>query len=136
MEPTAASHLLSYRRLRMQLLDERGCIIKTREVIEHLHHLVLAEPAITKIASEIEPDPQPWGQSALHFSVRLIGSGEPALLKLNVPRDQLWWTRSLAQAYPELLPRVFAAGEGAGGTNLGWVLWERIRNGLYPGWQG
>src|SRR5262245_64015712 len=98
---------LNYERLHMEFLDERGCIIKTHDVVERLHHLVLAEPAITSIASEIAPDPQPWGQSALHFSVRLISSGEPALLKLNVPRDQLWWTRSLAQDYPALLPRVF-----------------------------
>jgi hypothetical protein len=120
----------------MQFLDERGCIIKTREVVEHLHHLLLAEPAITSVVSEIEPDPQVWGQSALHFSTRLIDSGEPALLKLNVGRDQLWWTRSLAQAYPELLPRVFATGEDVGGASLGWVLWERVRGGLYPGWEG
>ena len=83
----------------MQFLDQRGCVIKTREVVEHLHQLVLAEPAITSVVEEIEPDPQTWGQSALHFSTRLIGSGEPALLKLNVPRDQLWWTRSLAQTF-------------------------------------
>jgi hypothetical protein len=120
----------------MQFLDDRGCVVKTREVVEHLHHLVLSEPAITSVALEIEPAPQPWGQSALHFSVRLIGSGEPALLKVNVARDQLWWTRSLAQAYPELLPRVFTAGEHVGGESLGWILWERVRNGLHPGWAG
>jgi hypothetical protein len=120
----------------MQFLDERGCIIKTSDVVEHLHHLVIEEPAITSVASEIEPDPQPWGQSGLHFSARLIGSGEPALLKLNVGRDQLWWTRSLAQAYPELLPGVFATGERVGGESLGWILWERVRSGLHPGWAG
>jgi len=130
------SGLLSYEGLHMQILDERGCVVKTRDVVEHLYHLVLAEPAITSIAAEIAPDPQPWGQSALHFSVRLIGSGEPALLKLNVGRDQLWWTRSLTQAYPELLPCVFATGEHVGGASLGWVLWERVRSGLHPGWAG
>ena len=102
----------------MQLLDDRGCVVKTCEVVEHLHHLVLSEPAITSVALEIEPAPQPWGQSALHFSVRLIGSGEPALLKVNVARDQLWWTRSLAHAHPELLPRVFASGERVGTASL------------------
>ena len=120
----------------MQFLDARGCIVKTRDVMEHLHHLVLAEPAITSVASELALDPQPWGQSGLHFSARLLESGEPALLKVNVARDQLWWTCSLAHAYPELLPRVFAAGERVGIENLGWVLWERVRNGLHPGWAG
>jgi hypothetical protein len=120
----------------MQLLDERGCVIKTRDVVERLHQLVLAEPAIMRVAADVAPNPQPWGQSGLHFSARLIGSGEPALLKVNVPRDQLWWTHSLAQAYPDLLPRVFAAGERVGGESLGWVLWEQVRNGLHPGWAG
>jgi hypothetical protein len=120
----------------MRFLDERGCVIKTREVVERLYQLVLAEPAIGRVASEITPDPQPWGQSGLHFSARLIGSGAPALLKINVARDQLWWTRSLAHAFPDLLPRVFAAGEQVGGENLGWILWEPIRSGLHPGWAG
>jgi hypothetical protein len=120
----------------MQFLDARGCIIKTRDVVERLHDLVLAEPAITRVAAEVALDPQVWGQSGLHFSARLIGSGEPALLKVNVARDQLWWTRSLAQQYPELLPRVFATGDHIGGESLGWILWERVRNGLHPGWAG
>jgi hypothetical protein len=90
----------------MQFLDERGCVARTPEVVEHLYQLVLADPAIGRVAAEIAPDPQPWGQSGLHFSTRLIGSGEPALLKLNVARDQLWWTRSLAHAYPDLIPHV------------------------------
>jgi hypothetical protein len=120
----------------MQLLDASNCVIKTREVIEHLHRLVLADPAITSVVSEVEPDPQQWGQSALHFSARRIGSGEPVLLKVNVARDQLWWTRNLAQVYPELLPQVFATGEHVGDAQLGWVLWERVQGGLYPGWQG
>jgi hypothetical protein len=120
----------------MEFLDQSGCIIKTPKVIERLYGLVLAEPTIMSIVSEVAPDPQPWGQSALHFSARLIGSGEPALLKVNVARDQLWWTESLAQQHPELLPRVFATGEGVGGASLGWIIWERIRNGLHPGWAG
>jgi hypothetical protein len=120
----------------MQFLDERGCVVKTREVVEHLYQQVLADPAIRRVASEIAPDPQPWGQSGLHFSARLTESGELALLKVNVARDQLWWTRSLAQTYPDLLPRVFAAGEQVGGVRLGWVLWEHVRNGLHPGWAG
>jgi hypothetical protein len=120
----------------MQILDQSGCVIKTRQVIEHLHRLVLAEPAITSVVSEVAPDPQPWGQSGLHFSARRIGSGEPVLLKVNVPSDQLWWTRNLAHAYPDLLPRVFAAGERIGAERLGWIIWERIQSGLHPGWQG
>src|SRR5215213_9060159 len=98
----------------MQFLDARGCVLKTRSVVELLHQLVLAEPAIMRVAAEIAPDPQPWGSSGLHFSARLIGSGAPALLKINVARDQLWWTRSLAHAHSELLPRVFASGENVG----------------------
>jgi hypothetical protein len=120
----------------MQLLDETDRIIKTHQVIAHLHTLVLAEPAITSLVSQLEPDPQPWGRSALHFSARLMSSGAPALLKVNVATDQLWWTRLLAQEYPALLPHVFAAGEYVGGQKLGWILWERVRGGLHPGWQG
>jgi hypothetical protein len=120
----------------MQILDASGCVIKTREVIEHLHRLVLADPAITSVVSEIAPDPQMWGQSALHFAARRIDSGEPVLLKVNVPSDQLWWTRSLAHRYPELLPHVFAAGERVGDRSLGWIIWERVQGGLHPGWQG
>ena len=120
----------------MQLLDESGRVVRTRDVMEHLHRLVLSEPAIISIVSEIELDPQPWGRSALHFSARLVASGEPTLLKVNVARDQLWWTRSLAQEYPELIPYVFAAGERVDGQSLGWILWERVRGGLHPGWEG
>ncbi len=39
----------------MQLLDERNCVIKTLEVIQHLHRLVLADPAITSVVSEVSP---------------------------------------------------------------------------------
>jgi hypothetical protein len=120
----------------MQLLDQRGCVIKTPDVVQRLHELVLAEPAIMRVAADVTPNPQPWGQSGLHFSARLIASGEPALLKVNVPRDQLWWTRSLAQSFPKLLPRVFAAGERVAEERLGWVLWEQVANGLHPGWAG
>lgn len=120
----------------MQLIDESGSVRKTREVIEHIHRLVLAEPAITSVASEVEPDPQPWGQSALHFAARCISSGEPVLLKVNVPPDQGWWTRALAHAYPALLPHVVASGERVSDTRLGWILWERVPGGLHPGWQG
>src|SRR5262245_42249675 len=102
----------------MQFLDARGCVIKTPEVTEQLHKLVLADPTIMSVAAEVTPDPQSWGSSGLHFSARLIGSGAPALLKINVAPDQLWWTRSLAHAYPELLPRVFAAGERLGTVRL------------------
>jgi hypothetical protein len=119
----------------MLLLDASNRIIQTREVINHLHRRVLAECAITDVVSEIEPDPQLWGSSALHFSARHISSGEPALLKVNVPADQLWWTRHLAQAHPTLLPRVYATGELAG-ESLGWILWERVDGGLHPGWHG
>lgn len=120
----------------IQILDGHGRVVKTREVIAHLHRLVLGEPAIAGLVSEIEPDPQAWGQSALHFSARHIGSGEPVLLKVNVSAEQLWWTRSLARAHPALLPRVFGVGERLGDVRLGWILWERVRGGLHPGWRG
>src|SRR5689334_14026054 len=124
------------RKIRMQILDESHNIIKTQAVIEHLHGLVLADAAITSVVSKIEPEPQTWGSSGLHFSARLRKSAEPVLIKLNVPRDQLWWTRSLAQSHPELIPRVFAAGADVGGERLGWVIWERGQEGLHPGWRG
>ncbi len=120
----------------MQILDERHCIIKTREVIDYLHQLVLAEPAITSVVAEVAPNPQRWGSSALHFSARHRSSGESVLLKVNVPRDQLWWTRNLAQYYPELQPSVFATGELVGDERLGWIIWEQVHTGLHPGWQG
>lgn len=120
----------------MQLLDQSNCVIKTRAVIEHLHRLVLCEPAIANVVFDLAPDPQPWGSSALHFSARTMGSGAEALIKINVPRDQLWWTRSLAHSHPQLLPHVVAAGESIGGEQLGWVIWERVAEGLHPGWQG
>lgn len=119
----------------MQVLDACNNVIQTSEVIDHLHRRVLAEPAITDVVSEIEPDPQRWGSSALHFAARRRRSGEPVLLKLHVPADQLWWTRHLAQTHPALLPRVYATGELAG-EGLGWILWERINGGLHPGWHG
>jgi hypothetical protein len=120
----------------MQLLDASNLIIKSPEVIAHIHHLVLAEPAITSVASDIHPEPQLWGQSALHFAARHSNSGAPLLLKVNVPPDQLWWTRQLADNHPQLLPHVFASGDHLGQTRLGWIVWERVRGGLHPGWQG
>jgi hypothetical protein len=120
----------------MQILDDSGRVVRTPAVAEQLYRLVLAAPAITSAASQIVPDPQPWGSSGLHFSARLAGSDELALLKVNVPADQLWWARQLARSAPELLPRVYASGDTLGGERLGWVLWERVRNGLHPGWAG
>jgi hypothetical protein len=119
----------------MQFLDSSRRIIQSREVIDYLHRAVLAEPAITSVAAAIEPDPQLWGSSALHFSARHTDTGAPALLKLNVPADQLWWTRQLARAYPDLIPLVYASGDLAV-AGLGWVLWERVEGGLHPGWHG
>lgn len=120
----------------MQLLDERGSIIRAPEVLDALQQLVRAEPAISGRATAIALDPQAWGSSGLHFSARMIDTGEPALLKINVPRDQLWWTERLARDCPDLIPRAFASGAALGGERLGWVIWERVRNGLHPGWQG
>lgn len=120
----------------MQLLDASARVIQTPTVIAHIHRLVLAEPAIIRVAAQVEPDPQPWGSSALHFAARHIRSDEPLLLKVHVPTDQLWWTRHLAHAYPELLPRVYATGERIGDTQLGWVLWERVPGGLHPSGKG
>ena len=120
----------------MRILDEHNCVLKTPEVTAYLHRLVLGEPAISSAVCDVHPDPQHWGQSALHFSARRIGSGEPALLKVNVAPDQRWWTRGLARAAPELLPRVFAIGEQVGGVELGWVVWERVPGGLSPAWRG
>ena len=120
----------------MQLLDDSNRIIRTNDALAYLCSLVLAEPAITNLATGIEPDPQPWGASALHFSARLIASGQPVLLKVNVADEQLWWTRALAASFPEQLPQVFASGDRLGSERLGWVLWERVQGGLHPGWQG
>jgi hypothetical protein len=120
----------------MRLLDEHGSIIRAPEVLEALHQLILAEPAIAGRATAITLDPQTWGSSGLHFSARMIDTGEPALLKINVPHDQLWWTERLARGHPDLIPRAFATGAMLGGERLGWVLWERVSGGLHPGWQG
>jgi hypothetical protein len=120
----------------MQLLDTRGCVIRTSEVAEHLKRLVLTEPGITGVAGQIELDAQQWGQSGLHFSARHHTSGRSLLLKVNVPHDQLWWTRRLAQQHPEQLPHVYASGERLGDETIGWVLWERVAGGLHPGWHG
>jgi hypothetical protein len=35
-----------------------------------------------------------------------------------------------------LQPIVYATGERIGELPLGWVLWERVRTGLHPGWGG
>jgi hypothetical protein len=120
----------------MQLLDDSHCVIKTPEVIAYLYEQVLAEQAITSLATEIAPEPQTWGHSALHFAARLRAAGEDVLLKVNVAPNQLWWTQQLAEKQPELLPRVFGTGEQLGAERLGWVLWERVGGGLHAGWQG
>ncbi len=124
------------KRMTMQFLDDRNRIIRTNDALAYLYGLVLAESAITNLATGIEPDPQPWGASALHFSARLIETGQPLLLKVNVADEQLWWTRHLARSFPTQLPEVFAAGDRLGSERLGWVLWERVQGGLHPGWQG
>jgi hypothetical protein len=120
----------------MQIHDAQGRIIRTPEVTQHLHRLVLADPVIASLAEAIEPDPQIWGSSGMHFAARLVGSGEPALLKLNVPHDQRWWSAALGGAQPDLIPRIAGVGERVGDAPIGWLLSERVRNGLHPGWEG
>jgi hypothetical protein len=120
----------------MYLLDTRGCIIRTPQVARYLEHLVLAEEGITSVASQIELDAQQWGQSGLHFSALHEATGVPLLLKVNVARDQLWWTRLLAQHHPEQIPHIYASGERLGNETIGSVLWERVAGGLHPGWHG
>jgi hypothetical protein len=120
----------------LQLLDTLGGVIRTPEVAAHLHRLVLAEPGITSVADQIEIDAQQWGQSGLHFRALHHTSGVPLLLKVNVARDQLWWTRRLAHQHPEQIPNVYASGERLGDEPIGWVLWERVAGGLHPGWHG
>jgi hypothetical protein len=111
-------------------------MMKSPEEIVYLHGLVLAEPAITDVAKDITPSPQQWGQSGFHFAAHHRVSAEPLLLKINVSPKQLWWTEQLARVEPELLPHVYATGVLPDTEPLGWVLWERIPNGLHPGWQG
>src|SRR5262245_32539826 len=100
----------------MQLLDARNRLMKGPEVIDFIFHRVRAEPVLASLISDIYPEPQPWGQSALHFSAHLIPSRQPVLLKVNVPFDQLWWTRHLALSHPHLLPHLFASGDQLGET--------------------
>lgn len=120
----------------VQLLDDSNRIIRSNDALAYLVRLVLTESAITSHVTDLAPDPQPWGASALHFSARLTASGQPVLLKVNVADEQLWWTRALAASFPEQLPQVFAMGDHLCDERLGWVLWERVRGGLHPGWQG
>ncbi len=119
----------------MHIFDKAGRILATPDVIAYLHERVLAEPAITAVAGDLQPEPQQWGSTSLHFAASHRGSGQALLLKLNVPPDQLWWTRALAGANADCIPRVYGSGRLAG-DEVGWVLWERIDGGLHPGWQG
>ena len=120
----------------MQVLDERHCIIKTPEVIDYLHRCALSEPSLAAVVTDLQPNPQEWGSSALHFAAHLRATGEPVLVKLNVEPGQLWWTRALAREYPALIPHVYAAGKRVANEALGWVVWEIVENGLHPGWHG
>lgn len=120
----------------MKIFDENGKILLTPEVIEYIHHLLLTEPAVTSIANITRPEIQEWGSTALHFAASAIETGEPLIVKINVPEDQLWWTHEFTRICPELLPRVYATGTQLSGVPLGWIVWERISGGLNPSWQG
>ncbi|MBK8797142.1 MAG: hypothetical protein IPM07_12705 [Anaerolineales bacterium] len=120
----------------MKIFDENGKILLTPASIAYIHQLLLAEPAITGIANMTRPEIQEWGSTALHFAATAIETGESLLVKVNVPQDQLWWTRELTKNCPELLPHVYATGTQLAGIPLGWTVWERVFSGLNPGWQG
>ena len=119
----------------MRIFDEAGRILATPGVIAYLHERVQAEPAIMAVATDLQPEPQQWGSTSLHFAARHHDSGQAVLLKLNVPPDQLWWTRTLASINSGCIPRVYGSGHLAS-DEVGWVLWERIEGGLHPGWLG
>jgi hypothetical protein len=61
----------------------------------------------------------------------------PVLVKLGVNANQLYWSRMVAKSAPDLMPLLYASGDGLGDLEMGWIVMERIPFGpLGPGWNG
>jgi hypothetical protein len=82
--------------------------------------------------------PQEWSLGGgLHFAGRWRATGTPVLVKLGLSANELYWTTHIAEAAPDLVPTLFAAGNQLGDLLLGWAAMEQIPYGpLGPLWQG
>ncbi len=81
---------------------------------------------------------QEWSNSgARHLSGVWRATGEAVLVKVGADGNEVYWTRQMAEVCPELIPRLFAAGERLGDSPEGWLVMEQIQFGpLGPLWRG
>lgn len=118
----------------MEVFDEFGRVRRTPDAVAYLHDLVNSEPALAELAAPV-PELIPWGTSGMYFTGQWSNDVD-VLLKVGVSETQRFWTTIIPERAPDLAPRVFAVGDRLAGTEVGWVVMERLPSGLHDGWGG
>jgi hypothetical protein len=90
------------------------------------------------LVREVAPERQQWSAGGgLHFSAAWRSTGAPVIVKLGADANQLYWTREVAAAAPDLVPALYASGDRLGELPVGWTVMERAPFGsLGPDWGG
>ena len=60
-------------------------------------------------------------------------NGTPAIAKIGIPANELYWAREVARVDPGVMPTLFASGDTLGSESVAWHLMERCPTVL--GWQ-
>ncbi|MDP9352301.1 MAG: hypothetical protein M3P51_12255, partial [Chloroflexota bacterium] len=62
------------------------------------------------LVREVAPERQRWSAGGgLHFSAAWRSTGSPVVVKLGADANQLYWTREVAAAAPDLVPALYAS---------------------------
>lgn len=103
--------------------------------LARVHDLVRAEPALAPFAGSGLRS-MPWGSGSVHVTGTWSDADVEVVVKVGASPAQVAWTGELAHVEPTLVPRVFAGGNRLAGTDLGWLVLERLPHGLDGGWGG
>jgi hypothetical protein len=118
------------------ILDERGRIRGTPEARAAL--LRKAEHTLGAMVRSMAIEEQIWSASGgVHLAGIWHATEAPVLVKLGVNPNQLYWTRQIEGAAPDLIPQLFASGDTLDDLPVAWTVMERIPcDALGPGWMG
>ncbi len=113
----------------MNLFEPNGWrVSRAPEVVARLTETLTEQ--LDERVSSIKLDEQSLGAGgSLHFSGVWSESRTPVLIKTGVNHNQLYWMPRIAEADPELQPKLFMFGDLLGNDRIGWMVMEFIKHG-------
>lgn len=116
--------------------------LKTGDVVQGILHNLERHPDfsfLTDIAPAVSELSHEWNPT-LHFTAREADADLPVVIKVGVAEAEMYWTKHLSSAAPDLFPKLFTVGHlpaQADGEEPGFIVSERIPYTLTgPTWEG